>query len=50
MFLSGIVEETKDLVSQYGSDLPILKTIGYLEARGVLNNRLTIDKAIESTT
>ena len=50
MFLSGIIEETKNLVSQYGSDLPILKTIGYLEARDVLNNRLTIEKAIELTT
>ncbi len=50
MFLSGIVEETKHLISQYGSDLAILKTIGYLEARDVLNKHLTIDKAIELTT
>jgi tRNA dimethylallyltransferase len=50
MFLSGIVEETKQLISQYGSDLPILKTIGYREVRDVLNNHLTIDKAIELTT
>ena len=50
MFLSGILEETKQLISQYGSDLPILKTIGYLEARDVINNRLAIDKAIELTT
>jgi len=39
MFLSGIIEETKDLISKYGFDLPILKTIGYREARDVLNNR-----------
>ena len=50
MFLSGIVEETKYLVSKYGSDLPILKTIGYSEAREVLNNNLTLDRAIELTT
>ena len=50
MFLSGIVEETENLISQYGSDLPILETIGYREAKGVLNNNLTIDKAIELTT
>jgi len=50
MFLSGLIEETKYLISQYGSDLPILKTIGYCEAREVLNNHLTIDKAIELTT
>ncbi len=50
MFLNGIIEETKNLISQYGSDLPILKTIGYHEANGVINNHLTIDRAIELTT
>ncbi len=50
MFLSGIIEETKDLMYKFGSDLPILETIGYCEARNVLNNHLTIDKAIEQTT
>ena len=49
MFLFGIIEETKNLISQYGPDLPVLKTIGYHEARDVLNNHLTIEKAIEST-
>jgi len=50
MFLNGIIEETKNIISKYGSDLPILETIGYKEARDVLHNDLTIDKAIESTT
>jgi len=50
MFLSGIIEETEKLISQYGSDLPILETIGYREARYVLNNKLTLNKAIEITT
>jgi len=50
MFLSGLVEETKHLISIYGYNLPKLETIGYSEARGVLNNQLTIDKAIELTT
>jgi len=50
MFFSGIVEETKHLISQYGSDMPILETIGYREAKDVLNNNLTIEKAIELTT
>ncbi len=50
MFLTGIIDETKQLISHYGSDLPILETIGYREARNVLNNNLTIDKAIELTT
>ncbi len=50
MFLAGIIEETNYLISKYGFDLPILKTIGYREARDVLNNHSTIDKAIELTT
>jgi len=50
MFFSGIIEETKHLIALYGSDLPILKTIGYREAKELLNNHLTIDKAIELTT
>jgi len=49
MFLSGIIEETKHLISEYGFDLPILETIGYREARDVLKNRSTIDNAIELT-
>ena len=50
MFLSGIIEETKHLISRYGSDLPILETIGYRESRDVLKNLLTVDEAIELTT
>jgi len=50
MFLSGIIEETNHLISKYGFDLPILETIGYREARDVLNNYSTIDKAIDLTT
>ena len=50
MFLSGIVEETRNLISRYGSDLPILETIGYREAKDVLNKNLPFDKAIELTT
>ena len=50
IFLSGIIDETNFLISHYGADLPILKTIGYAEAKDVLYNNLTIDKAIEITT
>ena len=50
MFLSGIIEETKYLISKYGFNLPILDTIGYREAREVLNSNSTIDEAIELTT
>jgi len=50
MFSSGIIEETNHLISEYGFDLPILETIGYREAKDVLSNNSTIDKAIEVTT
>ncbi len=50
MFFSGIIEETKNLISNYGRDLPILETIGYREAREVLNKNSTIENAIELTT
>lgn len=50
MFLCGIIEETKTLISQYGSNFPMLQTIGYREANDVINNHLTIDEAIELTT
>ena len=50
MFLSGIVEETKYLISKYGYSLQLLETIGYREAKEVLNNQLNIDEAIELTT
>ncbi len=50
MFLSGIVEETKNLISHYGPDIPMLATIGYGESKDYLNNHLTLDEAIEQTT
>ena len=50
MFFSGIVEETEELISQHGPNLPILETIGYRESRHLLKNYLTIDEAIEQTT
>jgi len=50
MFLHGIIEETKNIISKYGSDLNILETIGYKEAKDVLTQNLSIDKAIELTT
>jgi len=50
IFLSGIIEETKYLISRYGANLPILETIGYREAKDVLYNNLPIHKAIELTT
>ena len=50
IFSSGIIEETKELIVQYGPELTTLETIGYRESRDFLNNHLTIDEAIEQTT
>ena len=50
MFEFGILEETRNIINQYGSNLPLLKTIGYKEAKDVINENLKIDKAIELTT
>ena len=50
MFLFGIIEETKNIINTYGSNLPILETIGYREAKAVIKNHLTVEKAIELTT
>ena len=50
MFELGIIEETKNIISKYGLHLPLLETIGYKEAKDVIKEKLTIDKAIESTT
>ena len=49
MFLSDLLKKLKPhfLIR---ADLPILKTIGYSEAKDVLNNHLSIDKAIELTS
>ena len=48
--MNQVTKTARDLISQYGPDLPILQTIGYREAKDILNNYLTIDKAIELTT
>ena len=49
MFEYGIIEETKNIINQYGSNLPLLETIGYKEAKDVITKNLEIDKAIELT-
>ena len=50
MFESGIIEETQNIIDEYGSHLSLLETIGYKEASDVINKNLEIDKAIELTT
>ncbi len=50
MFESGMIDETKKIINQYGSNLPLLETIGYREAKDVIKENLRIEKAIEITT
>ena len=50
MFEFGIIDETKKIINQYGSNLPLLETIGYREAKNVIQENLKIEKAIEITT
>ena len=50
MFEFGIIDETKKIINQYGSNLPLLETIGYREAKDVIKENLKIEKAIVITT
>ncbi|MDC3029317.1 tRNA (adenosine(37)-N6)-dimethylallyltransferase MiaA [Prochlorococcus sp. AH-716-P20] len=50
MFELGIIDETKKIINQYGSNLPLLETIGYREAKDVIKENLKLEKAIEITT
>ncbi len=50
MFEFGIIDETKKIINQYGSNLPLLETIGYREAKDVIKENLKVEKAIEITT
>lgn len=46
----GLVEETAGLVADFGESCPLLDTIGYGEARRLLNGSLEITDAIALTT
>lgn len=50
MFNNGLIEETQNIINDYGSDLTLLDTIGYKEAKDVIIDNLKIDKAIELAT
>jgi tRNA dimethylallyltransferase len=45
----GFVEEVKSLVSQYGENLPLLKTLGYQEMIQYLLGNISLDEAIALT-
>ncbi|WP_413678736.1 tRNA (adenosine(37)-N6)-dimethylallyltransferase MiaA [Prochlorococcus sp. MIT 0916] len=49
MYRNGLIEETKDLIIKYGNDLKLLKTIGYGEARSIINGTLNYEEALEIT-
>ena len=46
MFKDGILIETQKIMEKYGENLPLLKTIGYAEAKEVLRENLNINEAI----
>ena len=50
MFQDGIIEETKNLINQYGPDLPLLKTIGYEQANSVINGSYSKKEATQITS
>ena len=50
MYRDGLVTETRLLADRYGTDLPLLQTIGYGEALGVLNGSLSESEAIRITS
>ena len=50
IYQEGLLAETQQLSQRYGSDLPLLKTIGYGEALEVLQGGLSEAEAIATTT
>ena len=49
MYKNGLIEETKDLIIKYGNDLQLLKTIGYGEAKSMINGNINYEEALEIT-
>ena len=50
MYQNGLIEETENLISQYGKDLQLLNTIGYGEAKSVINGEINFEEALKITT
>ena len=50
LYARGLVAETEKLSRRYGADLPLLQTIGYGEALGVLAGRLSETDAQAQTS
>ena len=49
MYKNGLIEETEGLMNKYGNDLQLLKTIGYGEARSIINGKINFEEALEIT-
>ena len=49
MYKNGLIEETENLIIKYGNDLKLLNTIGYDEARSMLNGTIKYEEALETT-
>jgi len=49
MYKNGLIEETENLIIKYGNDLELLKTIGYDEARSIINGKINFAEALEIT-
>ena len=49
MYKKGLLEETENLIHKYGNNLQLLKTIGYGEARSIIEGNINYEDAIEIT-
>ena len=49
MIEAGLIEEVKYLCNKYGTDLPLLNTLGYAEIKQYLAGDLNLEEAIAST-
>ena len=49
MYKRGLIDETEDFINKYGYDLQLLKTIGYCEARSIINGKMNYEEALEIT-
>ena len=49
MYKNGLIEETENLINKYGNDLKLLQTIGYGEARSIINGEIPLEEALEIT-
>ena len=49
MYKNGLIEETQRLIDQFGTQLPLLKTIGYQEALSIILEKMSLNEAIAIT-